>query len=303
MTNSSTNFQAIDNLIFKSSKVRAAYVDDELVFCLSDICKEIGIGHVATAAKRLLDDEKMTVCQTHMPGQIGGAQKLTYITESGVFRIIMRSDKKEALEFQNWLIKDVLPTIHRFGMYLEPEQVENVINHRDEDMLDLIKTIKSQNAKLHDAETHAAMYRMLSKIESDMELGEFARVLVSHGINVGPNKILKLFRELGVLTKNNTIKMRYINSNLFSSYAHVTDRITARTTITTAGIQEVIELIYTRPDIVDKYSHIDTHPKRRIKDIMSSTERDEDVGFIILHPKAGKTMESIITEMKARAGK
>ena len=147
---------------------------------------------------------------------------------------------------------------------------------------------------------------MLSKMDSDMELGEFARVLVSHGFSLGPNKILKLFRELGVLTRHNTIRMKFITRNWFSAYVYLTedDRITARTTITERGIKSILHMIYARPDLVDKYSRIDTSPKRnrKGKDLIAHVNSKDD-DFIILQPKADKTMESIIAEMKARAGK
>lgn len=310
MTKSFTNFKAIDNLIFKSDKVRAAYVDDVLMFCLSDICKILGIVNASDATKRLREKEKKTINLSlasiyNQDVSWGGSRRAIFITESGVFRIIMRSDKPEAVEFQDWVIEEVLPTIHRYGMYIEPEQAKKIAQRQD-DISSLIDDLITESNKAASAEVHAAMYRMLSKMDSDMELGEFARVLVSHGFSLGPNKILKLFRELGVLTRHNTIRMKFITRNWFSAYVYLTedDRITARTTITERGIKSILHMIYARPDLVDKYSRIDTSPKRnrKGKDLIAHVNSKDD-DFIILQPKADKTMESIIAEMKARAGK
>ena len=46
-----------------------------------------------------------------------GVQSLTFISEENLYRIIFRSNKKEALSFQDWVFKDVLPTIRKTGSY------------------------------------------------------------------------------------------------------------------------------------------------------------------------------------------
>ena len=43
-----------------------------------------------------------------------------FISESGVYALIMRSKKKEAALFQRWVTKDVLPSIRRTGQYTAP---------------------------------------------------------------------------------------------------------------------------------------------------------------------------------------
>ena len=46
-----------------------------------------------------------------------GVQSLTFISEENLYRIIFRSNKKEALNFQNWVFAEVLPTIRKTGGY------------------------------------------------------------------------------------------------------------------------------------------------------------------------------------------
>lgn len=40
------------------------------------------------------------------------------ISESGLYKLIMRSDKPEARKFQDWVTRDVLPAIRKTGGYL-----------------------------------------------------------------------------------------------------------------------------------------------------------------------------------------
>jgi len=45
------------------------------------------------------------------------SQKLILISESGLYKLIMRSDKAEALAFQHWIASEVLPSIRKTGSY------------------------------------------------------------------------------------------------------------------------------------------------------------------------------------------
>lgn len=47
----------------------------------------------------------------------GGNQELLFVNEPNLYRIIFRSNKKEAIDFQNWVFDDVLPTIRKTGGY------------------------------------------------------------------------------------------------------------------------------------------------------------------------------------------
>ena len=49
-----------------------------------------------------------------------GAQ--IFISESGLYSLIMRSNKPEAKLFQRWVTKDVLPSIRKTGQYTAPPQ-------------------------------------------------------------------------------------------------------------------------------------------------------------------------------------
>jgi prophage antirepressor-like protein len=48
---------------------------------------------------------------------LGGVQQMTFLSESGLYKLIMRSDKEEAVKFQEWICEDVLPAIRKTGQY------------------------------------------------------------------------------------------------------------------------------------------------------------------------------------------
>ena len=69
-------------------------------------------------AKKLPDNEKIK-----LKIMIGNQSRYcTFITESGFYRVIMKSDKLEAEPFKDWVFDEVLPCIRKHGFYSK-EQV------------------------------------------------------------------------------------------------------------------------------------------------------------------------------------
>lgn len=103
---------------FSGMTLRVVQIDGEPWFVATDVCRHIGFyikrnGEVNTtkALRYLNDDERLVP-----PTQIGGRFP-TLICESGLYKLIMRSDKPEAKPFQEWVTRDVLPSIRKTGSY------------------------------------------------------------------------------------------------------------------------------------------------------------------------------------------
>ena len=95
---------------YNSSEVRTIQTDGEPWFVLRDVCNVLGISHVKDTADRLDQDE---VGQTEVIDSLGRKQTATIINESGLYNVILRSDKPEAKPFRKWVTSEVLPTIRR----------------------------------------------------------------------------------------------------------------------------------------------------------------------------------------------
>jgi len=101
-------------LIFEGSKVKI-HLDESgnPWWEASNICEIIGIENHSDAVSRLDDDEKGIV----FSDTLGGAQKKLSVNESGLYTLIMRSNKPQAAPFRRWVTKEVLPTIRKTGSY------------------------------------------------------------------------------------------------------------------------------------------------------------------------------------------
>lgn len=98
---------------FKSNIVRAELIENEPYFCLKDGCSVLSIV-VASPERFNLDSKGVT--QYVIPTN-GGRQELTFINEPNLYRIIFKSRKAEAVEFQNWVFDEVFPQIRKTGKY------------------------------------------------------------------------------------------------------------------------------------------------------------------------------------------
>ena len=98
---------------FGGINVRVVLINGEPWFVAADVCAVLEIANVSQAAGRLDDDEK-GICQTDTPG---GRQSVNLISEAGMWKLVMRSDKPQAKPFQRWVTHEVLPTIRKTGSF------------------------------------------------------------------------------------------------------------------------------------------------------------------------------------------
>lgn len=98
---------------YESNEVRTIMKGSEPWFCLVDVCRVLGIVNHKNVFARLDDDEK----GVHEMDTPGGKQKMAIINESGLYSVILRSDKPEAKPFRKWVTGTVLPAIRKTGTY------------------------------------------------------------------------------------------------------------------------------------------------------------------------------------------
>ena len=120
---------------FKSNRVRVTLIDGEPWFVAADVCRALGLyqnakgqPNVTLACRKLDDDEKgLYEIKTPIPVNPEHTTKVMLVSESGLYALILRSNKPEAIEFQRWVRKEVLPAIRKTGGFklygADPEQI------------------------------------------------------------------------------------------------------------------------------------------------------------------------------------
>ena len=87
-------------------------------FALTDVCKTLDLKNAAQA-KEALDDDEFTVFKYNYIGKNGKTMenRITIISESGLYSLIFRSRKPFAKTFRKWVTAEVLPAIRRENHY------------------------------------------------------------------------------------------------------------------------------------------------------------------------------------------
>ena len=98
---------------FGATEVRTIEMNSEPWWVLKDVCAVLDIKNHKDAATRLEDDEKGVASID----TLGGVQNMTIINESGLYSVILRSDKPQAKQFRKWVTSEVLPAIRKTGSY------------------------------------------------------------------------------------------------------------------------------------------------------------------------------------------
>lgn len=112
---------------FNGREVRTIQKGGETWWLLRDACDCVGVGNSSDVASRLDDDEK----GVDQIDTLGGRQKVVIINESGLYSLIMRSEKPEAKAFKKWVTSEVLPAIRKHGAYLTPARIEEFLADPD----------------------------------------------------------------------------------------------------------------------------------------------------------------------------
>ena len=126
-------------------QVRVVMIDGVPWFVGKDIAVALGYhnpaealqDHVPDKCKRVLTAKQMASNQdaSEMQGifadeKMGGVQRLTFVTEAGLYRLVLRSKLPKAEEFSDWVCEEVLPSIRRTGSYMLPSVAENLEQSR-----------------------------------------------------------------------------------------------------------------------------------------------------------------------------
>jgi len=115
-----------DNIItkeFQGSKVRTLFIDNEPWFVAKDtlqILLDNKKPDVSNAVKDLDSDElgRFKIVSGWQ------SREMAFVSESGLYSLILRSRKPVAKPFQRWVTKEVLPSIRKTGSYSLTEQPE-----------------------------------------------------------------------------------------------------------------------------------------------------------------------------------
>ena len=128
---------------YKESAIRTVEIKGEPWFVLKDVCSVLGLASPHKVAERLDGDERN---QIPVEDSAGRQQETTVVNESGLYNVILRSDKPEAKPFRKWVTSEVLPDIRKHGAYITPSKLGELLR-RPESVMEMLAALSDEQRK------------------------------------------------------------------------------------------------------------------------------------------------------------
>ena len=135
-------------------RVRTAIINNNPMFCLSDVCKILEIKNVSDCKSRLKIDG---VGNAEIIDRLGRKQSATFINESNLYKVIFQSRKESAERFTDWVTSEILPSIRKNGIYATDDVIDNILNNPDFGIELLTKLIEERSARVKAEKTNAIL--------------------------------------------------------------------------------------------------------------------------------------------------
>lgn len=198
-------------------EVRTAVVNDEPMFCLTDICKALQLTQPSKVKERLSEKGVRSIPTLTN----GGEQKLLYINESNLYKTIFQSRKESAERFTEWVTSEVLPTIRKTGSYGVPKttggqiqllaqgytELEQKVNDIKDDVSELKNNVPLYSCDIDEIQQHVK--RRVVNILGGKQSEAYRDNSIRH--KTFSDIWTQLKREYGCVSTYKSIKRKYID--------------------------------------------------------------------------------------------
>lgn len=195
--------------------------NNNIWFCIPDIAKALNISNATQLTERIdVDDKAMFDI-----GLINGAL-VNFTNESGLYTILLRSDKEEAKPFKKWVTSEILPTIRKTGMYItdniynlmmnEPEKIGEILieygkTKKENESLKLDNQLKHQ--QIIEMQPKADFYDDVADSNNTCDMQTVAKLL--NYKDVGRNTLFEILRDSKILQYDNIPYQKYVDRGWF----------------------------------------------------------------------------------------
>lgn len=134
------------------------------------------LSNPSVVAQRLDDDERTKF-------DLGRQGEATFINESGLYSVVLRSEKPNAKQFRKWVTSEILPSIRKHGGYMLSKENETTEELMARALVIAQETLKRKEQRILEAE---------SKIKEDAPKVDYFNGLIERGNNLNFRDTAKL---------------------------------------------------------------------------------------------------------------
>lgn len=176
-------------------------------FIAKDVCDILELTNPAVALQSLDEDEKTNLSNSYVWSEPG--RRPLIISEPGLYRLVMRSRKPEAKEFQRWVTHEVLPQIRKTGGYIPTSDADDDMTILAKAVMIGKRTMEAQRQKIAEQQTRivelepkARFADAVAASDGTCLVGELAKMLRQNGMDIGQNRLFRLLQADGYLGKS-----------------------------------------------------------------------------------------------------
>lgn len=126
-----------------------------------------------------------------------------FITSFGLNQGLSNSTMPKAEPFQDWLYEEMLPSVQKFGGYLTPSKIEEVLADPDT-IINLATQLKIARAENEKQKPLVAFAEICMQSDESIKVRDLAHSLSSHGFKIGQNRLFDKLREWKLICQNST---------------------------------------------------------------------------------------------------
>lgn len=181
----------IQRFEFKGASLRALTDEaGEPWFVAKDVCDILGMSNPSMAVTALDKDEVAQIDpKDYLGSENRSNQAVNIVSEPGLYKLIMRSRKPEAKEFQRWVTHEVLPAIRKHGAYMTQQTLDKALTSPDF-LIQLATKLKEEQEKVKELEPKAKALDDFTNIPDALLVRDAAKLLSNDSnIQIGEHEL------------------------------------------------------------------------------------------------------------------
>lgn len=183
---------ALQQFVYAGHDVRTIEMDGEPWFVLADLCTVLGLRNTTMISQRIDTD---ALSQAEVIDTMGRKQTASVVNEAGMYEVVIRSDKPEAVKFRRWITGEVLPILRKTGSYTAAPAYE-----LPKSFADALRLAADSLEQLEAAAPKVEAYDALMDASGLLSMQAAAKAL-----GYGPNILYRDLRRLGILLRGNNL--------------------------------------------------------------------------------------------------
>ena len=173
------------------------------LFLAKDVAEWIEHSKSDVMLKSVDDNEKVKVNNVYVDGRTGG-NGVWFLTEDGLYEVLMQSRKPIAKEFKKE-VKKILKTIRQNGMYVTEKLLDNpdLAIQAFTKLKEEREKRKALEIKIESDKPKVLFADAVETSKTTILIGDLAKIIKQNGVDMGQKRLFAWLRENGYLIKRN----------------------------------------------------------------------------------------------------